>query len=248
MRPTALVTGGGRGIGAATAETAARAGYDVALAYRADKAAALLTADRCRTLGSRALVVQADVSLEDDVLAMFSAVADEFGGLDAVVNNAGTLDQQTRVENLTTDRVRRILDVNVLGTLLCCREAVRLMSTDRGGRGGAIVNVSSRAAVLGGAGEYVDYAASKAAVDAITVGLAHEVADLGIRVNGVRPGLIETDLHKAGGEPGRVARLAPTVPMQRGGGAAEVAEAIVWLMGGKASYVTGTTIDVAGGR
>lgn len=247
MRPVVLVTGGGRGIGAATAVAAARAGYDVALSYRADRTAADVTAGRCRTLGGSALVVRADVAQEADVSRMFEAVAEEFGTLDALVNNAGVLEAQGRVEDLDAARIRRVFDVNVVGLLLCCREAVRAMSTDRGGHGGVIVNISSRAAVLGSPGEYVDYAASKGAVDTVTVGLAREVAGEGIRVNGVRPGLIETTIHASGGEPDRVARLAQRVPLQRGGTPEEVAEAVLWLLGPAASYVTGATLDVGGG-
>jgi NAD(P)-dependent dehydrogenase (short-subunit alcohol dehydrogenase family) len=243
-----LVTGGSRGIGAATARLAAEQGYDVCISYRdrADSAQAVV-ADLEAT-GVRALAVRADVSQEQDVVRLFATARAELGRLMGLVNNAGVLDRQSTVADLVAERIQRILAVNVLGAFLCAREAVRAMSTADGGLGGAIVNVSSRAAVLGGAGEYVDYAASKAAVDALTVGLSREVADVGIRVNAVRPGLIETEIHASGGEPARVGRLGPTVPMGRGGSAEEVAEAIVWLLSDKASYVTGSFIEVSGGR
>jgi NAD(P)-dependent dehydrogenase (short-subunit alcohol dehydrogenase family) len=244
-----LVTGGSRGIGAATARLAAEQGYDVCISYRdrADSAQAVV-ADVIEETGMRALAVRADVSQEQDVLRLFATAQAELGRLVGLVNNAGVLDRQSTVADLQTERIQRILAVNVLGAFLCAREAVRAMSTADGGLGGAIVNVSSRASVLGGAGEYVDYAASKAAVDALTVGLSREVANVGIRVNAVRPGLIETEIHASGGEPGRVGRLGPTVPMGRGGTAEEVAEAIVWLLSDKASYVTGSILEVSGGR
>ena len=243
-----LVTGGSRGIGAATARLAAQRDRDVCIGYRdrADSAAAVV-AD-CERLGVRALAVPGDVSREEDVLRLFATAREALGPLGALVNNAGVLDRQSQVADLQAARIERILAVNVLGAFLCAREAVRAMSTRSGGHGGAIVNVSSRAAVLGGPNEYVDYAASKAAVDALTVGLAREVAAEGIRVNGVRPGLIDTEIHVTGGEPGRVARLGSSVPMQRGGSAEEVAEAILWLISDGSSYTTGSTIDVSGGR
>jgi NAD(P)-dependent dehydrogenase (short-subunit alcohol dehydrogenase family) len=244
-----LVTGGSRGIGAATARLAAEQGYDVCISYRdrADSAQAVV-AGIIEATGRRALAVRADVSQEQDVLRLFATAQGELGRLVGLVNNAGVLDRQSTVADLQTQRIQRILAVNVLGAFLCAREAVRAISTADGGLGGAIVNVSSRASVLGGAGEYVDYAASKAAVDALTVGLSREVANVGIRVNAVRPGLIETEIHAGGGEPGRVGRLGPTVPMGRGGTAEEVAEAIVWLLSDKASYVTGSILEVSGGR
>jgi NAD(P)-dependent dehydrogenase (short-subunit alcohol dehydrogenase family) len=243
-----LVTGGSRGIGAATARLLAEHGYDVCISYRdrADSAQAVV-AD-VEASGVRALAVRADVSQEEDVVRLFATAQTELGRLVGLVNNAAVLDQQSTVADLQAERIQRILSVNVLGAFLCAREAVRAMSTADGGLGGAIVNVSSRAAVLGGAGEYVDYAASKAAVDALTVGLSREVADVGIRVNAVRPGLIETEIHASGGEPGRVGRLGPTLPMGRGGRVEEVAEAIVWLLSDKASYVTGSFLEVSGGR
>ena len=247
MNGVYVVTGGGRGIGAATALRLATGGRTLCLTWNTQQDAAEDVARRCRSLGAQALAVRADVAVEADVVALFDR-ASSLGPLRGVVNNAGVLGPQGRVETLGAERVLRILTVNVLGTLLCCREAVKCMSTRLGGSGGAIVNVSSRAAVSGGANEYVDYAASKAAVDAITVGLAAEVAAEGIRVNSVRPALIRTDIHASGGDPGRVERLGRNVPMGRGGEPDEVAAPIVWLLSDESSYVTGTTIDVAGGR
>lgn len=243
-----LVTGGSRGIGAATARLAAERGYDVCVGYRDRAESAQAVVQDCERIGVRALAVPADVAQERDVLRLFDTAADRLGPLGALVNNAGVLDRQSTVVDLSAERIERILAVNVLGAFLCAREAVRAMSTGNGGAGGSIVNVSSRAAVLGGAGEYVDYAASKAAVDTLTVGLSREVADQGIRVNAVRPGLIDTEIHASGGEPGRVERLSSSVPMQRGGRSEEVAEAILWLLSDQASYVTGSVIDVSGGR
>lgn len=243
-----LVTGGSRGIGAATARLAAEHGYDVCIGFRERAGDARAVVENCERFGVRALAVPADVAQEQEVLRLFATARYALGPLAALVNNAGVLDRQSTVADLSAERIERILAVNVLGAFLCAREAVRAMSTGGGGAGGSIVNVSSRAAVLGGAGEYVDYAASKAAVDALTVGLSREVADQGIRVNAVRPGLIDTDIHASGGEPGRVERLSTTVPMQRGGTAEEVAEAILWLLSDQASYVTGSIIDVSGGR
>lgn len=247
MGGVAIVTGGSRGIGAAVARLAASRGWDVCLSYRAEAEAARAVVAECVAAGAKAVAVPADVAVEADVLRLFAA-AGELGPVTALVNNAGIVAAQSRVEDLDAARIERLLTVNVLGAFLCAREAVRAMSIRAGGPGGVIVNVSSRAAQLGAAGEYVDYAASKAGVDALTVGLGQEVATDGIRVVGVRPGLIETDIHASGGEPGRVARMAPTVPMRRGGRAEEVAAAIVWLMSPEASFVTGTTLDVSGGR
>ena len=243
-----LVTGASRGIGAATAVLAAERGYDVAIGYRQDPEAAESVAGQARDHGARAATVRADVADEDDVERMFATVDAEFGTLAVLVNNAGTLDLQMRLDEMTVERVERTLRVNVLGVFLCCRAAVRRMSTRHGGAGGRIVNVSSAAARIGGAREYVDYAASKGAVDTMTLGLAHEVAEEGIRVNAVRPGLIYTGLHALGGEPGRVDRLKAVVPMKRGGEPGEIARAILWLASGESSYTTGSCLDVAGGR
>jgi NAD(P)-dependent dehydrogenase (short-subunit alcohol dehydrogenase family) len=245
--PLLIVTGASRGIGAATARLAAKSGWDVCVNYRSVRDSAEAVADDVRALGRKAIAVQADVASEPDVVRLFQA-ADALGPLSALVNNAGILEQQTRVESLDAARIGRVFATNVTGAFICAREAVRRMSTRHGGRGGAIVNVSSRAAVLGAPGEYVDYAASKAALDALTIGLAKEVAGEGIRVNGVRGGIIETGIHASGGEPGRPARLGPQQPMRRAGTAEEVARAIVWLLSDESSYSTGTFIDVAGGR
>ncbi|WP_412027179.1 SDR family oxidoreductase [Deinococcus yunweiensis] len=248
MTPVLLITGGSRGIGAATARLAAQVGYAVGLSYRQDAGAAADVVQGIEAAGGRALAVQADVGVEADVERLFSAVQDTLGPLSGLVNNAGTLERQGRVDELDAARLTRIMTTNVIGSFLCAGAAVRRMSTRYGGAGGVIVNVSSRAAVLGSGGEYVDYAASKGAVDTLTVGLAREVAAEGIRVCGVRPGVIETDIHALGGEPGRVARVAPGIPLGRGGTAEEVAQAIVWLLSPAASYVTGTLLDVSGGR
>jgi NAD(P)-dependent dehydrogenase (short-subunit alcohol dehydrogenase family) len=248
MNKTILITGASRGIGAACAHLAAARGYQVCINYRAglDAAAAIVRA--IEDAGGAAFAVQADVAREADVVRMFAEVDARCGRLDALVNNAGILAPQMRVEQMDAARIERIFATNVTGSFMCAREAVRRMSTQHGGSGGAIVNVSSRAAVLGSAGEYVDYAASKAALDVLTIGLAKEVAADGIRVNGVRPGLIDTAMHASGGEPGRVERLKTSVPMGRGGEAAEVARAIMWLLSDEAAYTTGSFIDVSGGR
>ncbi len=243
-----LVTGGSRGIGAATSLLAAERGYAVGVNYRRDADAAASIVQRITAAGGRAVALQADVSDEADVVAMFDRLDHALGPVTALVNNAGILETQMRVDAMDADRINRILATNVTGTLLCCREAVRRMSTRHGGRGGAIVNVSSVAAKTGSPGEYVDYAASKGAMDALTVGLAQEVAQEGIRVNAVRPGFIYTGMHADGGEPGRVERVKAFVPMRRGGQPDEVAEAILWLLSSRAAYSTGTFIDVAGGR
>ena len=244
----ALITGGGRGIGAETARLAARAGYAVCVNYRANRTAADAVVAEIVAGGGLAIAVKADVAAEQDVMKLFAAVDAQLGRLTALVNNAGIIDRQTRVEGMDAARIARVFATNVTGAFLCAREAVRRMSTSHGGPGGAIVNVSSRAALLGSPGEYVDYAASKAALDTLTVGLSKEVAGEGIRVNGVRAGIIETEIHASGGEPGRPARLGPQQPMGRAGQAVEVARAILWLLSAEASYTTGSFIDVSGGR
>lgn len=242
----ALITGSSRGIGAATAKLLVKNGYQVCVNFCSDESAA--NALMSELAPDCAIAVQADVSKEDDVIRLFDDVDKQLGPVTALVNNAGIVLPQMRVENMDANRINKTLQTNVTGTLLCCREAVKRMSFQHGGRGGAIVNVSSAAARLGSAGEYVDYAASKGAIDTVTKGLSVEVAAEGIRVNCVRPGFIYTQMHAAGGEPGRVDRLAESIPMKRGGEAAEVAEAIVWLLSDEASYTTGSFIEVSGGR
>ncbi len=244
---TALITGSARGIGAATARRFAQAGYAVCISYRHAEEAARALAQELEARGGACIVVGADVASEAGVEHLFSAVDDAFGAPSVLVNNAATLETQTRLVDLDADRVNRILTNNVTSAFLCCREAVKRMSTAQGGAGGVIVNVSSVAARTGSPNEYVDYAASKGAVDTLTTGLAREVAAEGIRVNCVRPGLIHTELHAAGGEPGRVDRLAPAIPMQRGGTPEEIAEAIYWLASDASSYATGSFLDLAGG-
>ena len=248
MKQVLLVTGASRGIGAATAVLAAAKGYAVAVNYVANEAAAQQVVQRIRDHGGEALAIAADVAQESDVLRMFAEVDAKLGRLTALVNNAGVVDVSARVEDMSVERLKRMFDINVLGTILCAREAVRRMSTRHGGSGGAIVNVSSAAARLGSPGQYVDYAAAKGAVDAFTIGLAKEVAGEGIRVNAVRPGLIETEIHASGGLPDRVKQLQHLVPMQRGGTAEEVAQAILWLLAPEASYTTMSLVDVSGGR
>ena len=243
-----IVTGGSRGIGAATARLAGARGYAVCVNYRAQQEAAQQVVDAIGAAGGRAVAVAADVSIDADVRRLFATVDRELGPVTALVNNAGILERQARVEQIDAARIDRVFATNVRGAFVCAREAVRRLSTKHGGTGGAIVNVSSRAAQLGAPGEYVDYAASKAALETMTIGLAREVAAEGIRVNGVRPGIIYSDIHADGGEPGRVDRLGPTLPMQRGGDPTEVARAILWLLSDEASYSTGAFIDVAGGR
>ncbi|MGP3591347.1 SDR family oxidoreductase [Vagococcus sp. WN89Y] len=244
----ALVTGGSRGIGRATALLLAKEGYTVAVNYLQHKQAAEDVVNEVISQGGKAFAVQADTSDETQVQAMFARIDSEQQPLTALVNNAGILFGQCRTEALTAERINRVLMTNVTGYFLCCREAVKRMSLQYGGKGGAIVNVSSAAARTGSPGEYVDYAASKGAVDTLTTGLSLEVAADGIRVNGVRPGFIYTEMHASGGEPGRVDRLKSAIPMKRGGQAEEVAQAIAWLLSDKASYVTGSFLDVAGGR
>ena len=248
MNQVLLVTGGSRGIGAATALLAARQGWAVAVNYTANSLAADEVVRAVRAGGGTAITVQADVADEAQVLRMFEKVDAKLGRLTGLVNNAGVVDVTARVDEMTAARWKRMFDINVFGSFLCAREAVRRMSTRHGGAGGAIVNVSSAAARLGSPGQYVDYAAAKGAIDAFTIGLAKEVAAEGIRVNAVRPGLIETEIHASGGLPDRVNDLKHLVPMQRGGTADEVAQAIVWLLSPEASYTTMSLLDVSGGR
>ena len=249
MNRTLLITGGSRGIGAATARLAAAQGWDVAVNYARDASAAQAVAADVRAAGRRALVIQADVGVESEVLAMFATLDRTWGpGLAGLVNNAGVVDLPSRVDAMGAARIQRMFAINVFGTMWCAREAVRRMSTAHGGAGGAIVNLSSAAARLGAPGQYVDYAAAKGAVDVFTLGLAREVATEGIRVNAVRPGIIETEIHASGGQPDRAAQMAPGVPMKRAGTAEEVAQAIVWLLSADSSYTTGTVVDVTGGR
>lgn len=243
-----LVTGGSRGIGAAVCWQLAQAGYAVVVNYASQKAAADAVCGAIVAQGGAALALQADVSDEAQVLAMFAVIDAKWGRLDALVNNAGVVDMPSPVSQMSVARLSRMMNTNVIGSIVCAREAVLRMSTASGGHGGAIVNLSSAAAKLGSPNQYVDYAASKGAIDTFTIGLAKEVAIQGIRVNGVRPGIIDTDIHASGGLPDRVAQMASSVPMQRGGTAQEVAQAICWLLSDSASYVTGTTIDVTGGR
>ena len=243
-----IVTGGSRGIGAATAILAASQGYSVVVNYLANEQAARQVVSEIVSNGGRALAVSGDVGDEADVLRLFALTAKEFGPLTALVNNAGILEHHSRLEDMSTERFARVLRTNVVGSLLCAREAVKTMSTRNGGSGGSIVNLSSIAATLGSPDEYVDYAASKGAIDTLTVGLAKEVAECGIRVNAVRPGVIYTEIHSSGGEPERVDRVKRSVPMRRGGTAEEVANAIMWLVSDKASYSTGSFLDVSGGR
>jgi len=246
--PVVLITGASRGIGAAAALLCARQGYDVAVNYARDAQAAAEVVAQVRAVGRRAIAIAADVAREDDVLRLFAAVDAELGPLAALVNNAGTVDVAARVDEMSLERLTRMFAVNVLGSMLCAREAVRRMSTKHGGAGGAIVNLSSAAARLGSPGQYVDYAAAKGAIDTFTLGLAREVAGEGIRVNAVRPGIIDTAIHASGGQPDRAAQMAPQVPMRRAGSADEVAQAILWLLSDAASYTTGAVIDVTGGR
>jgi NAD(P)-dependent dehydrogenase (short-subunit alcohol dehydrogenase family) len=243
-----LITGASRGIGAAAAVLAAARGYAVCVNYKSNAAAANAVVTQITSGGGRAVAVQADVAIETDVMRLFETCDRELGRVTGLVNNAGILEAQSRVEQMDSARLQRIFATNVTGSFMCAREAVKRMSTKHGGAGGAIVNLSSRAAVLGSANEYVDYAASKAAVDTLTIGLAQEVAAEGIRVNAIRAGLIYTDIHASGGEPGRVDRVKANVPMRRGGHAAEVASAILFLLSDEASYTTGSFLDVSGGR
>ena len=248
MQQIVLITGGSRGIGAATALLAAQRGYAVALNYATNSLAADEVVRTIRASGGTAITVQADVAVEAQVLSMFKKVDAKLGRITALVNNAGVVDVASRVDAMDVARLQRMFNTNILGSFVCAREAVRRMSTRYGGAGGNIVNVSSAAARIGSPGQYVDYAASKGAIDTFTMGLAKEVALEGIRVNAVRPGIIDTDIHASGGQPDRAWQVAPQVPMQRPGTAQEVALAILWLMGSDASYTTGTLLDVAGGR
>ncbi|WP_108660912.1 SDR family oxidoreductase [Acuticoccus kandeliae] len=248
MPQVMIVTGGSRGIGAATILHAVNAGYDVAFSYGADDAGAQKVVAAAEARNGRILAVKADMGTEAGVLELFAACDGAFGAPNVLVNNAGITGHIVRVADMTADDIRRLFDINVLGVFLASREAVRRMSTALGGQGGAIVNISSRAATLGGAGEWVHYGASKGAVDTMTIGLAREVAREGIRVNAIRPGLIDTEIHARGGAPERLEKLIPGVPMGRAGTADEVAEAVMWLASDAASYVTGSFIEVTGGR
>jgi len=243
-----VVTGGGRGIGAATARLGAEAGYAVAVNYQRNREAAEAVVDHIEKSGGKAIAIAANVASEEEVVRLFETVDRSLGRVGALVNNAGIVDRGTRLAEMTSARIARMFAINVTGSFLCAREAVRRMSTRSGGSGGAIVNVSSIAARLGGAGEYVDYAASKGAIDTLTIGLAKEVGGEGIRVNAVRPGIIRTDIHLASGDPARVERIGQAAPLQRPGEAEEVARAILWLLSDAASYMSGALVDVSGGR
>ena len=247
-RPVTIVTGASRGIGAATARLAAQRGHAVCVNYRSDAAAAQRVVDEILGAGGAAIAMQGNVAVEAEVVRMFDAARDRLGAITGVVINAGILEQSMRLDEMEVARVERVFATNVIGAFLCAREAVRRMSTRHGGGGGAIVNVSSAAARLGSPGEYIDYAASKGAMDTMTIGLAREVAQEGIRVNAVRPGVIRTEIHASGGEPNRVERVKEAVPMRRGGEPEEVARAILWLLSEDASYCTGAFVDVSGGR
>lgn len=248
MQKVLLVTGGSRGIGAAICRLGAKAGYRVAVNYASNKAAADALVAEIKAGGGDAVAVRGDVGKETDIVAMFGAVDRAFGRLDAFVNNAGIVDVKARVDEMDVSRLERMMRINVVGSFLCAREAVKRMSTRHGGSGGAIVNISSAAAMLGSPGEYVDYAASKGAIDTFTVGLAREVALEGIRVNAVRPGIIDTEIHASGGQPDRIERFRDLLPMKRAGTADEVAGAVLYLLSDAASYTTGAILNVSGGR
>lgn len=248
MSRVMLITGASRGIGAATARLAAYQGYALCLNFHQREDAVKQVLEQVRAAGVSAMTVKADVADESQILQMFDMIDREFGRLDVLVNNAGMLEQQMRLEQMDAARWTRVLGANVIGSFLCAREAIKRMSTQRGGQGGSIINLSSIAAQLGAPGEYIDYAAAKGAIDSMTVGLAREVAGEGIRVNAVRPGVIHTEIHASGGEPDRIERVKASVPMGRGGQAEEVAEAILWLASERASYTTGALLNVSGGR
>lgn len=248
MAKAMLITGGSRGIGAAVAKQAAASGWRVAINYASNAEAANALVQHIVKLGGEAIAIKGDIGEEQDVLAMFAEIDQQFGRLDALVNNAGVVDQKSRVDEMSTERLLRMMRINVVGPFLCAREAVKRMSTRHGGHGGAIVNVSSVASQIGSPGEYVDYAASKGAIDTFTLGLAREVATEGIRVNAIRPGIIDTEIHASGGQPDRVVAMRDKVPMQREGTAEEVAYSIMWLLSDQASYTTGSILNVSGGR
>ena len=248
MNKVIIITGGSGGIGAAIAHFAAEEGYAVCVNYINNRGAAESVVASITQKNGIAIAVQANVAVEDEVTRLFEQVDSSLGRVTALVNNAGILDKQSRVEDMNSERINRIFLTNVVGSFICSREAVRRMSTRHGGNGGAIVNISSRASRLGAPGEYVDYAASKAAIDTLTIGLAKEVAAEGIRVNAVSPGIIYTDIHASGGEPRRVERVKDAIPMKRGGYPEEVAKAVLWLLSENSSYTTGASIDVSGGR